>query len=141
MRLAGLFLFVLLAACGETASLSDRPGAGPCWADTTECYGSQVRDGWTFSLSHADALGDGFMHLEVSAPADFAGKELLAVWEGESMYMGKMPMSLEQVAAGKWETSAALPDCAVDAGMVWRMSLMASDGPITLSQPLRVRAH
>lgn len=147
--LRGLLVIVCIAILAAAIvfgprylGLGDEPAttsAKVCDLDVKSCQWGNGPDAWSLDLQRTGPAPTDTLRLELRAPASAAGDErMIAVLEGQSMYMGQYPVALQRGAPNdghiRFSAQFQAPLCTVDPDMVWKLTLKR--GTDTLDLPV-----
>lgn len=134
VSVVGVILLAILVTrwlpVSDSQSVTDQPTcdllAGPCeW---------KMAGGlWQAQLKVVEEEGQETRYRFI-LEAPEAPERLLAVLQGESMYMGEYPVPLKRSEDGQYSAQFTAPLCTTGSDMVWRVDLQKGQKP--LSEPV-----
>lgn len=141
----GLMLTLLIAAVfGPRLLRTVEPEAGTgaktdCDLDTSACFWSDLDGNWNVALK---ALNDQDADYELTVTGAEGPDRLLAVLQGDSMYMGEYPIPLRRQGDGRYVARFSAPLCSTGGDMHWRLNLQRGQTRIvTASFHMVFQAH
>lgn len=121
-----------------------------CDLDVKTCRWDDEDSEWALSLQRTGPEPSDPFRLELLAPSETGNERMIAVLEGQSMYMGQYPVALQRDRAEdggiaddgdsaddgriRFHAKFQAPLCTIDPDMIWKITL--KQGADTLDTPL-----
>ncbi len=129
----GLLLTLLIAAVfGPRLLRTVEPAAGTgakteCDLDARACSWSDLDGNWHVELKQLMDQDAGY---ELTVTGVEAPDRLLAVLQGDSMYMGEYPVPFRRQGDGRYVARFSAPLCSTGSDMRWRLNLQRGQASI-----------
>ncbi|BES71470.1 hypothetical protein RE428_24880 [Marinobacter nanhaiticus D15-8W] len=117
-----------LASEDAWVTASHEANAPVCDLDAGTCRWGEGANTWSLDLERTGPAPTDALQLVLSVPAGAAkGQRMVAILEGQSMYMGQYPVALQQGSPDgnrlRLHAEFQAPLCTVDPDMTWKLTL------------------